>query len=176
MKTHVLRARSFAVLVVALGALASCGGGDDARDPVLSLLERAASLHGEAEILASRGELDAAAARLDAVAALPFPDSAPERDDVRVDAHGEKARLLLAGKRAKDAEAAARKAIAIATRSSYFVGLAHLRLGDALRAQGRAREAVLAFERSIEVNRATMERLMSQPTTPAAPKTPETAL
>ena len=80
-----------------------------------------------------------------------------EAEDVAVDALAEGSRLLLGAGRAGEAEAWGRRAVARVSRPSYFGGLARLRVGDALRAQGKERLAVEAFEKSIAVNRAVLE-------------------
>ena len=159
-RTH-RRARPLRWLSLCLLMMAvSCGG--HSPDEVLGLLERAASLHHHAAALAARGDLHGAQARLEEVCALEFPSWAVEGEDVVVDANNELGALLLRVNDALGAERAARAAISRSTRDSYFRGLAYLRLGDALRALGRPTDAVHAFERSIAVNRATMQRLSAQ--------------
>jgi tetratricopeptide (TPR) repeat protein len=133
------------------GAFAGCSP-----DAALQRLGEAEALHRSAAEHAARAEVDAAVRDLEEVAALRFPAAAPEAEDVAVDALAEASRVLLEASRAAEAEAMARRAVERATRSSYFQGLAYLRLGDALRALGRPHDAVAAFERSIEVNRAVL--------------------
>lgn len=162
--TSAIKRRASAICAGWLGwalLLGACAG-ETRRDEVVRLLEQAATLHREAEVLEARGDVGAARARLEAVGALPFPAWAAEAEDVAVDARTEEAALLLRAQNAAGAEHAARLALQRSTRDSYFRGLAYLRLGDALRALGRPRDAADAFERSIAVNRATMERLAHQ--------------
>jgi tetratricopeptide (TPR) repeat protein len=143
--------------IAVLLAVAFCAGcaGDDA----LAVLERARALHREAVARAARGDLGGAVRALEEVAQIRFTEGAPEAEDVAIDALAEASRLLLGASRPEEAEKMARGAVARASRESYFLGLAWLRLGDALRARGREREAVGAFERSIAVNRGVMDRL-----------------
>lgn len=151
--------RGCALLLLAVAVLAACAGPEAENDQALAVLERARTLHQQAARLASRGDTAGAVEALEAVTRLRFPAGAPEAEDVAVDALGQMSRVLLAAGRSVEAEAAARRAIARATRDSFFLGLAYLRLGDALRARGRQRAAVDAFERSIAVNRSVLDEL-----------------
>jgi tetratricopeptide (TPR) repeat protein len=139
------------IALVLLWGLSGCA------DPAVAALEEARALHQAAEVARARGDVAEALRALEAVAKVEFPASAPEAEDVRVDALAEASRVLVSAGRAAEAEAMARRAVGAATRASYFAGLAWLRLGDALRAQGRGLEAVAAYERSIAVNRAVLE-------------------
>jgi tetratricopeptide (TPR) repeat protein len=153
--------RKRALFLVLLAGLAGCGEPLEkaANERTLAALLEARELYRKADALAAAGDLDGALRALDEITLVQIPQEAPEREDVALDALAEKSRLLLGAGRVLEAERAARRAVAAASRDSYFLGLAWLRLGDALRAQGRAREAVGAFERSIAVNRAVMDRL-----------------
>jgi tetratricopeptide (TPR) repeat protein len=148
-----------ALLSAGCGGIEQPGGGggiSSASSPALAQLRRARALHQEAVRQAAAGDVDAAVRSLEEVSTLPFPPGAPEAADVAVDALAEVSRVLLSANRPVPAEAAARRAIARGPAPSYFVGLAWLRLGDALHARGQKREAVLAFERSIAVNNAVL--------------------
>lgn len=156
------------ILVLGVGAPLGCGSAmTPEREPhnaqALDLLRRAKALYQEAETARARGDIEGCVARLEQVAKLPFPADAPEREDVVVDALSEVSRVRLAARQPDAAVAAARRAIGRATRSSYFLGLAYLRLGDALRAQGHERDAVDALEKSISVNDQVMARLLGSP-------------
>jgi tetratricopeptide (TPR) repeat protein len=144
-----------AVLILA-AAMIACSAG---RDRALPHVLRAVELHREASAHAAAGKIEDAVRALERVAEIVLPDDAPERDDVRVDAFAEIARLYLAAKRPVDAERAAKRAISMSREPSYFVGLAWLRLGDALGAQRRVRASAAAYEQSIAVNRVTLERI-----------------
>jgi tetratricopeptide (TPR) repeat protein len=162
-----------AALLLGLALCASGCGGEMASpsstaegSPALAQLRRARSLHQFAARRAAAGDVDGAVKALEEVASLQFPAGAPEAADVAVDAMAEISRLLLVAGRAPEAEAAARRAVAAGSAPSYFVGLAWLRLGDALQARGLKRQAVDAFERSIAVNNAVLA-----PSAPAGPET-----
>ena len=97
---------------------------------------------------------------------IPFPADAPEREDVRLDAHGRIAELELARGDEGSAERAVTRGLSEVTRTSYFEarlyavrGKIHqararrLRAsGDAERARAESHRAIQAFERSIEIN------------------------
>lgn len=141
-------------------ALGACSIQSRPANVVPDALMRAATLHREAEAHAARGDIEAAVRALRG-AADAVPSWCEEAPDVRTDAYAEIARLwTLRGDGARGEEAA-RQAIAHSPRASFFGGLAWLRLGDALKQQGRAREAVTAFERSIAINAETQERILA---------------
>ena len=122
-------------------------------------LSQAADLHRQAEAKVAGGDIEGAVRCL-RQAATAVPEGSEEGPDVRTDAYAEISRLWTAQGEGARAEEAARTAIGYTREASFFQGLAWLRLGDALKLQGRGREAVAAFERSIAINTLTQERIL----------------
>lgn len=162
---------------VALGALlflACRGEGVEGRPRVderlLSALGLAQAYQHQADELEALGDQRAAVARVRLVLEVPFPDGAPEREDVRLDAHGRIAELLLEEGDDAGAEEAARAGLAEASRPSYFQARLHAVMGRVLQTRAArlreagqteeaaraGREAIEAFERSIDMNRAVL--------------------
>jgi tetratricopeptide (TPR) repeat protein len=166
------RARFIAAALVGLVAgLTACA---DVRvdrrvvdEQLLAALGLAQSYQHEADELEAAGDRAQALARVRQVLEIPFPEGAPESEDVRLDAWGRAAELQLADGDHDGAEETVRRGLAEATRTSYFKARLHAVRGrilraraELLRAAGRdeegrqvGREAIEAFEQSIAINR-----------------------
>jgi len=161
--------RCVALACIAIGLLA-CERGErrvviDER--LLAALGLAQAYQHQADELASLGRRREAIARVHAILEIPFPAGVPEREDVRLDAHGRIAELLL--EEGDEAGALERigEGLAEASRASYFKARLHAVAGRVHREQARrlreagdqdgaraaSRAAIVDFERSIEINR-----------------------
>lgn len=153
---------------------AACAAQDDpsaeARlvdEQLLAALGLAQSYQHQADELEALGERREALTKVRLIQEIPFPDGAPEGEDVRLDAWGRIAELQLATGDLEAADDAIRRGLAESSRASFFKARLHAVRGRILRAraersreEGRAeegrqisREAIDAFEQSIAINR-----------------------
>ena len=142
--------------IVILAACSACAGPRAQPEALLAALGTAQALQHEVDEREAQGEITEAIAAAERVLVVPFPDGAPEGEDVRLDAWGRIAELNLG--RADDvrAESAATSGLAESTRDSYFRARLHLVLGrieqsraERLRELGDANGARAASERAI---------------------------
>lgn len=162
--------RAAAVALVAVAALAGCAAEEQPRavdEQLLAALGLAQGYQHQADELAELGRRDEAIARVQEVLEIPFPRGAPEGEDVRLDAWGRLAELRLDGGDEAGAEAAVDRGLGEAHRVSYFKArlfavrgrvlqarAARLREAGEVEASRQAsRDAIAAFEQSIEINR-----------------------
>ncbi len=141
---------------------------------LLSRLATARALHHQADLLLSRGEVDAAIGKVRAIMSLDLDARWPEAEEARLDAAARLATLLFSKK--KDIAgglAIVDAALAHKPRASFYAANVHSVRGDLLEArvkvldgQGKkagakraAREAMAAFEVSIRINKALQARL-----------------
>lgn len=174
-----------ATLALALAACAPAGGEDGERsvtelpapgaalgEALMLPLAQARNHHHKADVLLREADLEGAIAALKAILDLPFPPGAPEGEDVALDARARLAKLLVTAGRLDEALALVDRGIAAATRSSFFLANLYTARGEVLEAravslEGSApsaarlarREALAAFDRSIEINRRLMDRV-----------------
>jgi hypothetical protein len=157
-------ARALGLAVLGL-ALAACGsrGNDQA---LLAAIGMAQARMHEADELEDRGDRAAAIESAREVLDVPFPEGAPEREDVRLDAWGRIAELELARGDDAAAERATDEGLREVTRRGYFEarlyivrGRIHRARAESFRAAGdeasarRESDAALeALERSIDIN------------------------
>jgi len=163
------RARRLVAPVVA-AALAACAAEEPARavdERLLAALGLAQGYQHQADELAELGQRQEAIERVQKVLEIPFPRGAPEGEDVRLDAWGRLAELRLDEGDEPGAEAAIERGLGEARRVSYFKARLHAVRGRVLRARAArlreagqdaesreaSREAIQAFEQSIEINR-----------------------
>lgn len=141
-------------------------------------LAQAKNFHHKARVYMSDGKPDLAIAAVRGVLAVRFPAGAPEAEDVVADARALLAKLLVAKGELDAAMSELDAGLAAATRESFFVANLYTVKGEVLEAQavrvgdatpedvtrGRElrRQAIVAFDKSIQINAALQERLMEQ--------------
>jgi hypothetical protein len=162
--------RALVAGLVAVAALAGCAAEEPPRavdERLLAALGLAQGYQHQADELAELGDRDQAIARVQKVLEIPFPQGSPEGEDVRLDAWGRLAELRLDGGDEPGAEAAVESGLGEAHRVSYFKArlfavrgrvlqarAARLReAGEAEASRQASRDAIAAFEQSIELNR-----------------------
>lgn len=140
-------------------------------------LAQAKNHHHKANVYIADGNTTEAIASVRQILALRFPANAPEADDVRHDARALLAKLLASQGKLEDAMAVIAEGLASATRESFFVANMYTVKGelhqaraemlnkDATRkadADAERRAAIMAFDRSIEINTKLQQQLESQ--------------
>jgi hypothetical protein len=150
--------------------LAGCAAEEPPRvvdERLLAALGLAQGYQHQADELAELGQRREAIARVEQVLEIPFPAGTPEGEDVRLDAWGRIAELRLEDGDEPGAEAAVDRGLGEAHRASYFKArllavrgrvlqarAARLRdAGQAEESRQASRDAIGAFEASIEINR-----------------------
>ncbi len=146
-------------------------------DDLMLALAQAKNYHHKANVYIADGNTAEAIASVRQILALRFPANAPEADDVRHDARALLAKLLASQGKLEDAMAVIAEGLASATRESFFVAnmytvkgelhqaRAELLSKDAARkpdADAERRAAIMAFDRSIEINTRLQQQLESQ--------------
>lgn len=180
------------VLVVAAG-LGGCAEDRElaARRPVTALpepdsevldeklmiaLAQAKNYHHKADIYIQEGKGAEAAEALHQLLRISFPDSAPEGEDVLLDARARLAKVLLAQGAIQDALQLVDEGIDGAKRRSFFLanlytvkGELHEAAAQAMDQQGNQagaaaarRDAIQAFDESIRINRALQQALVNE--------------
>lgn len=134
---------------------------------LLAALGLAQSYQHQADELVDIGQRDQAIQKVRQVLEIPFPEGVPEREDVRLDAHGRLGELHLDDGDETAATASIDRGLAESTRNSYFKARLFSVRGRVLRARAArlrdageeeasreaSRQAIEAFEQSIEINR-----------------------
>jgi hypothetical protein len=135
-----------AVLGTAL-AVTSCTGTDDASnpnsrttrlpdpddvidEPLMLALAQAKNFHHKAKVYMADGNLDEAIRSVRAILDIPFPDGAPEAEDVRLDAHARLAKLLILQGKLEEAMSVVDGGFARSTRPSFFSANLHTVKGE----------------------------------------------
>lgn len=116
----------------------------------------AAGHHKRADLFVTQGNLGAAASEMVSLLALRAPGDA-RAEDLVLDAHGRLAEIHLKAGKPEEARNAALEGIARARRTSAFVARLYVVLGDARAAMDRHDEALEAYQRAIDVNRALID-------------------
>jgi hypothetical protein len=151
---------------------------DDVLDEELMLsLAQAKNFHHKAKVYMSDGNLAEAAAQMEAILAIPFPPAAPEGDDVRLDARALLAKLLVAQNKIDEAMTVVDQGIGGARRDSFFLANLYTVKGevhqaratqlegqsaDKQRVSDEKRAAIMAFDRSIEIDNALVKQLVEE--------------
>lgn len=170
-----------ALLCGLLGLLILVGSGCHSDDPgrtdeaMLLMLSEARALQRYADLKLADGDVEGAMAAVRQVLAIHFPPTAPETEDVLLDAHARLARLLLSrgGAEAEDrALAELDAARRMATRDSFF--RAHIeniaadvyaarakRLSEPEAQKEARRQEAQALERVIEIDRRLQRALFN---------------
>jgi tetratricopeptide (TPR) repeat protein len=144
-------------ILAAFGAFASCAPSDDERDEgspkkgriteitqpgdalseeLMLALSMAKNLHHKADVYLREMKSDEAVAALKQILAIRFPEGAPEREDVTLDARARLAKLLASQGKLDEALTTTDDGIKTATRRSFFLANLHAVRGEIL--EGRA--------------------------------------
>ncbi|MCB9639901.1 MAG: tetratricopeptide repeat protein [Myxococcales bacterium] len=150
----------------------------------LSMLSMARSHHRRASLYLQRNQVSKGLHELDAVLEMPFGTSFAAGQEAILDAWGRKASILLQLGRKDEAERvieAALKLYAKAPASFYLAQLYHIQ-GRILEQNKKIEAALVAYQKSIEVNKAVIHRARArhlggkppQPATtqPSSPRSP----
>ncbi len=164
-------------LLLAGAALAGCRGEDPGKtdEAMLLMLSEARALQRYADLKLVDGDVEGAMASVREVLAIHFPPSAPETEDVLLDAHARLARLLLArgGQEAEErALAELEAARRLATRDSFFRSHIENIAADVYAARAKRltepeaqkearRQEAQALERVIEIDRRLQRALFN---------------
>lgn len=163
--------------------IANSTGGSAATGPVISeelmlALAQAKNYHHKANVLVADGKPAEAITVVRQILALRFPANAPEADDVRHDARALLAKLLASQGQLDDAMTVIAEGLASATRDSFFVANMYTVQGELHQARAEAlakdparktdadnarRAAIIAFDRSIQINTVLQQQLESRP-------------
>ncbi len=157
--------------------------GSAATGPMISeelmlALAQAKNYHHKANVLIADGKPAEAIGNVRQILALRFPANAPEADDVRHDARALLAKLLASQGQLDEAMAVIDEGLASATRDSFFVANMYTVQGELHQARAellakdptrkteadRARRAaIIAFDRSIQINTVLQQQLEGRP-------------
>jgi tetratricopeptide (TPR) repeat protein len=148
-------------------------------EPLMIALAQAKNFHHKADVYLREGQLDDAIDAVAEILAVPFPQGAPEAEDVMLDARARLAKLLSAQGKAEEAMKVVDQGIAGAGRRSFFLANLYTVKGEVFEAmaimlddqetekataQARAarRQAIEAFDQSIAINTALQRALMGE--------------
>lgn len=146
-------------------------------EALLSALAQAKNLHHQADVYLADGNPEKAIDAVARILHIPFPDGAPEGEDTRLDARARLAKLHLGLGRLDEARRIVEEGLAAASRESFFSANLYTVSGEIHEARAKAleatdpaaarearRQAIEAFERSIEINRRVQERIRREMT------------
>lgn len=155
-------------------------------EPLMIALAQAKNFHHKADVYLREGDLDQAIDSVKQIVAIPFPDGAPEAEDIDLDARARLASLLATQGETDEAMKVADQGIDRATRRSFFLANLYTAKGEVyeamanvlddeendearLQAREARRNAIEAFDQSITINRELQRALMER----EAPQTPD---
>lgn len=137
-------------------------------------LGQAQNYHRKGDVLVSEGKIDEAANEVAKVLEIPFPKDAPESEDVILDTRARLAKLRVRQGKLDKAMKLVDEGIAMSTRESFFVANLHTVRGEIFQARAEAadaieenseearqakRAAIEAFDASIQINNALLDKL-----------------
>jgi len=149
----------------------------DVTDPALMVaLSQAKNFHHKAKVYMTDGKIADAIASVRQILSLRFPPGAPEAEDVRLDARALLAKLLASQGQLEEAMRVVDEGLALSTRKSFFVANLYtvkgeiyeaLALnaaagGNAGNANNLRRDAITAFDQSIQINEVLQKQLEDQ--------------
>ena len=154
----------------------SCPQGKLLDQQLMLLLSSARAYHHQADLYLQQGEVDRAVATVRKILAMDLSSRWPEAEEVRLDATARLAKLLLGQGKEDDALKTAEQGLAGAQRESFYLSNLHSVRGEVLeqrskrldsegqkeQARGAAREAISAFEKSIEINKRLQRKLLDE--------------
>jgi tetratricopeptide (TPR) repeat protein len=152
---------------------------DDAvSEDLMIALAQAKNFHHKAKVYMSDGNFAEATASVRQILAIQFPAGAPEAEDVRLDARALLAKLLVGQHQLDEAMRTVDEGIASASRDSFFLANLYTVRGEVLEAQADAadattadgktraaearRAAIVAYDKSISINKALQQRLIEE--------------
>jgi hypothetical protein len=138
-------------------------------------LAQAKNFHHKARVYQSSGQMTDAIDSVRQILTLGFPVGASEADDVRNDARALLGKLLLSQNQLDEAQRVVEEGIAASQRESFFVANLHTVKGEILEERAKVtdatdkpkanelrRAAILAFEKSIQINETLQKQLMEE--------------
>jgi hypothetical protein len=152
--------------------LAGCSRRPPIDERLLSCLEEARAWQHRADIHLADGALTDAITDVEQVLRISFPGGAPEGEEARLDAHARLAKLLLSTGDEKRALAEVAAGRSEATFDSFYRAHVETVAGEIFEARARGldadaakaarKEALAAYERSIDINKRVQARLAKE--------------
>lgn len=136
-------------------------GGDQA---LLLALAQVRNFHHLADVHLEDGHPEAAIDALKQALVVPFPATATEGEDVRLDTRAWLAKLLLGLGRAAEAEQLVREGLAQSTRESFFQANLHVVLAEVLRARGDRHGAIQELDTAIQIEKRLQDQVLREKT------------
>lgn len=136
-------------------------------------LGQARNYHHKADLLVSEGKINEAAETVARVLEIPFPADASESEDVIFDTRARLAKLRVKQDKLGEAMVLVDEGISASTRESFFLANLYTVRGEIFEAMAAAaepnseeasqarRDAIEAFDASIQINKALLEKLGS---------------
>jgi tetratricopeptide (TPR) repeat protein len=163
------------VLLLVLAACEDRAERPQLSQPLLAALAQARSYHHLADLHLANGAPERAVEALERLLAVPFPAGAPEGEDALLDARARLAKLHLAQGRPEAARRVVDEGLAGNPRESFFLANLYSVSGELAEARAHAldavdpeaaraerRAAILAHERSIQINERIQRRLTEE--------------
>lgn len=155
-------------------------------EALMLALAQAKNYHHKADVLIKQAKVTEAAEALRAIHSIPFPEGAPEAEDVKLDARARLAKLLVTSGDVDGAMKVVDEGIANASRESFFVANLHTVKGEVYeamanllddatgpetaeqaearkaRARDSRRSAIMSFDRAISINTELQKALLNE--------------
>ncbi|MEM9489113.1 MAG: hypothetical protein AAGC55_08210, partial [Myxococcota bacterium] len=146
--------------------LAGAGEHQVLDEALMIALAQAKNFHHKADVHLGQGDVTRAVDSVGQILSIPFPDGAPEAEDITLDARARLAKLLAAQGKTEEAMRVVDKGITGASRESFFLANLYTARGEVYeamanmlddddsddgkeRARSARRSAIEAFDRSI---------------------------
>ncbi len=145
--------------------------GDALSEELMLALSMAKNLHHKADVYLAEMKSDEAVKALEAILEIRFPEGAPEREDVTLDARARLAKLLASQGKLDQALTVADVGIKAARRRSFFLANLHAVRGEVL--EGRAlqiedkqpdqakalwRDAIKSLDEAIQIEKVLLDQ------------------
>ena len=145
-------------------------------EALMLTLSSARSLHHQADLLLQTGEVDRAIETVRSILSLKLESRWPEAEEVRLDATARLGKLLLGKGDEKEALEVVDRELATGARESFYLSNLHSVRGEILEARAKrleaagqkeparqsARDAIQAFEQSIQINKRLQRQLLER--------------
>jgi len=144
---------------------------DALSEELMLALSMAKNLHHKADVYLAEMKSDQAVAALKQILAIKFPDGAPEREDVTLDARARLAKLLASQGKLDEALTTTDEGIKSSSRRSFFLANLHAVRGEIL--EGRAvqvedsqpdqakklrHDAIQSLDEAIQIEKALLDQ------------------